>query len=154
MTDLANLNPVERVRSDRARTQKVKRLIGWVLFGVLLSLVPIVVGVLADGLLQGCKERIADRGFIDNLSGPELLTVAFTLSCASSVASLSNAWNSVWNYLIGGVTLLMTLLIMAAYVGLKAVCCRYGLNFNIDAVQAAFPLTICFAFICEFSTPG
>jgi hypothetical protein len=154
MTDLANLNPVERVRSDRTRTQKVKRLIGWVIFGVLLSLVPIVVGVLADGMLPGCNERISDRSFIDNFSGAELLTVAFTLSCASSVASLTNAWNSVWNYLIGGITLLMTLLTMAAYVGLKAGFCRYGLDFNIDTVQTAFPVTIFLAFICELSTPG
>jgi hypothetical protein len=155
MPELVNLNPVESIRVGHAQRQKVKRLIGWILFGLGLSLVPIAIGVLLRDLIQGhklCEEEIARRGFLEAVSNAELLTVAFTLSCAPSVDALTNAENSIWNYLVGGVTLLMTFLTMVAYVALKAGFCTYGIEFNIDTVRIAFVITIFLTFICEVST--
>jgi hypothetical protein len=156
MPELVNLNPVESIRVGHAQRQKAKRLIGWILFGVGLSLVPIVVGVLLRDLIEGhklCEAEIAKMGFLGAVSNAELLTVAFTLSCAASVDALTNAENSIWNYLVGGITLLMTLLTMVAYVALKAGFCTYGIDFNIDTVRIAFFVTIFLAFICEVSAP-
>ena len=156
MPELVNLNPVEGTRVGHAQRQKLKRLIGWIIFGLGLSLVPIVVGVLVKDIIEGhksCEEALAARSFPEAVSNAELLTVAFTLSCAASVDALTNAGNSIWNYLVGGITLLMTLLTMIAYVGLKAGFCTYGIDFNIETVRIAFLATIFLAFICEISAP-
>jgi hypothetical protein len=153
MSELVNLNPAETSGDSRRRTKKIKRIIVWIFVGVMLAIVPIAFGVLLHTNNSTCEEELMHRGFLDNLFNAELLTVAFTLSCAAAVDSLTNAWNSIWNHLVGIVTLLMTLITIFTYVTLKSGFCTYGLDFNIEAVKLAFGATLFLSFICEVSAP-
>jgi hypothetical protein len=153
MPDVVNLNPVETRGVERPPTKKLKRIISWVFVGVVASILPIDFGALAHQSIK-CNDELGKRTIYENMFNTKLLMVGFTLGCAATVDALTNALNSVWNHLVGVVTLLMIIITIFTYFTLKSGGFGdHGID-NIEAVQIVFSVTLLLSFACEVSAPA
>jgi hypothetical protein len=127
---------------DGGVSRKWKRLIGWVILGLIFSLAPLAV----TGIMQYQPGR---DSLLEVLSSEELLTVAFTLSGAAAVDILSGTRESVWKFVLGIITILMTLVTMAGHVLFKGHFDTSGARYCRRDGQYLYLTTALLAFLCE-----
>ena len=123
-------------------TVKRRRLIGWVVLGLLLSLMPLGI----TGLME---YQPGGTSLLEILSNEELLTVAFTLSGAAAADTLVNTERNIWKFLLGVVTMLMTLITMAGFILFKGNLTHLSHDVIVDTTQLLFLFTALLSLICE-----
>jgi hypothetical protein len=147
MPQLLNLNSAGST-SDLAfsagtdPTFRRTRLIGWVFLGLLLSLMPL-------GITALMEYEPGRNSLLEILSNEDLLTVAFTLSGATAVDTLINTERNIWKFLLGVVTMLMTLVTIAGYVPFKGHLTHLSHGSIVDTTQVIYCVMLLLSFLCE-----
>jgi hypothetical protein len=123
-----------------------ERVIIWVLFGVTLSLTPLLI-VAAIGWVPATGVN----GFATLLCNEEILAVALTLggAAAADVLTSSDPFLRLVKLSVGGITFLATIACMALYVLLKTHTSHLGPSQAVTAVLTAGGFTIVCALCCE-----
>jgi hypothetical protein len=120
------------------------RLIIWILFGVILSLAPLL--IVAITIWQ---PNSGSSGLLEAVATEELLAVAFTLSGAAAVDALVNSGRRAPGLIVGGITLLLTFFTVAAYVLIKIHATHLSPEDTIFWVQRFYLSTVIMSFFCE-----
>jgi hypothetical protein len=147
MPELLSLNSVESTAGPALSagfdpTVRRRRLIGWVVLGLLLSLMPL-------GITALMEYEPGRTSLLDLVSNEELLTVAFTLSGAAAVDTLVSTERNVWKFLLGVVTMLMTLVTISGYILFKGHLTHLSHDYIVDTTQILYCVMILLSFLCE-----
>jgi hypothetical protein len=147
MSQLLNLNSADStfvlaLSPDFDRTVRRKRLIGWVVLGLLFSLAPICI----TGLIE---YKPGGPSFLEILSSEELLTVAFTLSGAAAVNTFVSTEKNIWKFALGAVTILMTLVTIVGYVLFRGHLTHLPHDLVVSTTQVLYCVMAFLSFLCE-----
>ncbi|HWY81703.1 MAG TPA: hypothetical protein VNY10_07195 [Roseiarcus sp.] len=126
----------------RALRRKQQKLVGWLLLGFGLSLLPLCV----TGIME---YRPGQNNLLDILSNEDILTVAFALSGAAAVDVLIDSRESVWKFSLGISTFLMTLVAIAGYIMFKGRLTHLPPSTIVFVTQLLYVVTVLLAFLCE-----